>query len=313
MVCFSDELAAGSSRPLKYFGRDLAAYRGEDGVVRVLDAWCPHMGAHVGVNGKVKGDCLACPFHGWTFGPDGDCVEIPYARKIPPKARLSAWPVAELNGVVLVWHDPAGGPPDFTIPRIEELGSPEWLPWQTSRYHIKTHPREIVDNLADKAHFPAVHQTAIDDFGFEVDGHTATQRVRGRAFLANGGVDHFSSRTTYHGPGYLLMRMDGAFSNYMLFAHTPVDESHLDLWMAVTLKIAGSREKTESYVGLYLDNLKRGFEDDIRIWENKIYREPAMLCDGDGPIGRLRRWYRQFYEPRPAALEHVSVSALPAD
>jgi 3-ketosteroid 9alpha-monooxygenase subunit A len=203
--------------------------------------------------------------------------------------------VREVNGIVMIHH---GGAPTFEIPAIADYGSPEWLPWAKSKYHIKTHPREIVDNLADKAHFPSVHKTAIDEFDFEVDGHRATQRTKGRAFLANGGVDQFSSSTTYHGPGYLLMRMDGALQNYMLFAHTPVAENALDLWMAVTLKIVGGdRERTLAWSGGYLDNLKKGFEDDIRIWENKIYREPAMLCDGDGPIARLRKWYRQFYTP----------------
>jgi len=55
-------------------------------------------------------------------------------------------------------------------------------------------------------------------------------------------------------------------------------------------------------VELYMNNLKAGFEDDLRIWENKLYRETPVLCDGDGPISQLRRWYRQFYvqpeEPR---------------
>jgi 3-ketosteroid 9alpha-monooxygenase subunit A len=67
--------------------------------------------------------------------------------------------------------------------------------------------------------------------------------------------------------------------------------------MAVMLKVVGSRERTLGYVAGYLDNLKRGFEDDFRIWEHKVYRDPPLLCDGDGPIGKLRRWYRQFYSP----------------
>jgi 3-ketosteroid 9alpha-monooxygenase subunit A len=255
------------------------------------------MGAHVGVNVKVSGGCVACPFHGWKFDGTGHCVEIPYAKKIPPKAALKSWPVREVNGIVFIHHDPSGADPTYEIPHIPDLGTDAWLPLAKSKYHIATHPREIVDNLADKAHFPSVHNTAIDEFGFEMNGHTATQFTKGRAFLANGGVDPFSSTTTYHGPGYLHMRMDGALQSHMLFAHTPVDENHLDLWMGVTLKVVGNREKTEGWVAGYLDNLKKGFEDDIRIWENKIYRDPALLCDGDGPIGRLRKWYRQFYAP----------------
>ena len=45
----------------------------------------------------------------------------------------------------------------------------------------------------------------------------------------------------------------------------------------------------------YLDNVKAGFEDDLKIWEHKVYRDQPLLCDGDGPIGKMRRWYRQFY------------------
>src|SRR5579863_2230113 len=280
VIAFSDEIAKGQAVPLKYFGRDLVAYRGEDDKVRVLEAYCAHMGAHLGVGGKVVGCAIQCPFHGWRYDGDGNCVEIPYAKKIPPKAKQQSWATHEVNGVVLMHHDPTGAPPSYEIPPIAEFGSDEWLPWSKSRYHIKTHPREIVDNLADKAHFAFVHNTAIDEFEFSVDGHTATQRVKGRAFMASGGVDPFSSTTTYYGPGYLMMRMDGLMQNYMLFAHTPVGENQLDLRMAVMLKVLGDRKKTEGYVGLYLDNLKRGFEDDIKIWENKIYREPALLCDG---------------------------------
>lgn len=296
VVCFSSELLAGAVKPLRYFGQHLVAFRGEDGRARILDAFCPHLGAHLGHGGQVVGDTVRCPFHAWRFDGAGTCVDVPYAKKIPPGARVRAWPVRELNGVVLVHHDPGGAEPTFEIPVIPEHGSDEWLPWSTFLYKVRTHPREIVDNLADRAHFPSVHRTEIDAFDFGVDGHLAWQKVKGRASFP-GGIDTFSSTTTYHGPGYLLMRMDGLLQNYMLVAHTPIDEGLLDLRLAVTLKIVGSRSRTEGYVKGYLDNLKSGFEDDLRIWEHKVYVDPPALCDGDGPIGRLRRWYRQFYEP----------------
>jgi 3-ketosteroid 9alpha-monooxygenase subunit A len=295
VVAFSDEIPRMGVKSLRYFGERLVAFRGEDGVIHVLDAYCAHMGADLAAGGKVVGTSIECPFHAWRYCGTGECVEIPYARKIPPKARQRVWPTREMNGVVLIHHDPTGAPPAFDIPTIPEYGSDAWLPWTTNHYNIKTHPREIVENLADKAHFPRVHDTQIDEFAFDVSGHTATQRVKGRALLPGGGVDAFASTTTYHGPGYLLMRMDGALQNYMLVAHTPVDNASLDLRMGVMLKIVGDRKKTEGFVAQYMANLKAGFEDDIRIWENKLYREQPVLCDGDGPISQLRRWYRQFY------------------
>jgi 3-ketosteroid 9alpha-monooxygenase subunit A len=303
VVAFSEEIPPLGVKALEYFGERLVAFRGEDGQVRVLDAFCAHMGANLAAGGKVVENTIECPFHAWRYCGTGECVNIPYAKKIPVKARQRAWTAREVNGVVLLHHDPEGAPPAFDIPVIPEHGSATWLPWATSQYRIKTHPREIVENLADRAHFPRVHNTEIDDFAFDVAGHTATQRVKGRAILPGGGVDNFESSTTYHGPGYLLMRMKGVLENYMLVAHTPIDHGQLDLRMGVMLKIVGDRSRTEGYVGLYMKNLKAGFEDDIQIWENKLYREQPVLCDGDGPITQLRRWYSQFYRQGGADAE----------
>jgi len=46
-----------------------------------MDAYCPHLGANLGVGGLVRGDCIECPFHLWKFrGIDGECVNIPYSK-----------------------------------------------------------------------------------------------------------------------------------------------------------------------------------------------------------------------------------------
>src|SRR5258705_3152383 len=103
MVAYSDEIAAGKVLGLRYFGEDLVAYRGADGAVRVMDAYCPHLGANLSRGGKVEGDTIRCPFHGWRFAGDGACVEIPYAQRIPPRAQLRVWPSLERNGALWVW------------------------------------------------------------------------------------------------------------------------------------------------------------------------------------------------------------------
>jgi 3-ketosteroid 9alpha-monooxygenase subunit A len=309
VAAFSSELPAKGVKSLRFFGERLVAFRGEDGVAHVLDGYCAHMGADLGAGGIVVGDSIRCPFHAWRYCGTGECVDIPYAKKIPAKAKQRAWTVREVNGFIFLWHDERGGSPDFEIPTIAEVGSPEWTPWSVFHYPIKTHPREIVENIADRGHFPAVHRTDIDDFEFTVDRHTATQGVKGRAHLPGGGVDQFASSTTYHGPGFLIMRMSGVMSNYMVVAHTPVDPMNLELRMAVMLKNVPG-QKMDRLVDLYMANLKSGFEDDIRIWENKLYRDVPVLCDGDGPINQLRRWYRQFYAgPEPQVMEQAEPQA----
>lgn len=61
-----------------FLGENFAVFRASNGDVNILNAYCPHLGANMAVGGIVKGNCLQCPFHGWTFdGTSGKCVRIP--------------------------------------------------------------------------------------------------------------------------------------------------------------------------------------------------------------------------------------------
>jgi 3-ketosteroid 9alpha-monooxygenase subunit A len=226
---------------------------------------------------------------------------VPYASKTPPGATIKSWPVQELNGLIFVWHDRAGGAPNYEIPVLPEYEDPAWGPWEVELLHIKTHPREVLENMADKAHFPRVHSTNVLKFENEFTDHLCVQRLSGLAYPRAGGEDRFELEATYYGPGYHISVMDGVLESRLLLAHTPVDENSIDLRFGAMLKEFGDPDKTRSFSQMYLQNLQTGFAEDIEIWENKVFRTRPALCDGDGPIGLLRKWYRQFYGAAPQA------------
>jgi nitrite reductase/ring-hydroxylating ferredoxin subunit len=116
-VAWSDEIPAGGVEPLLVDGREFALYRDEEGEPHVLDAHCRHLGAHLAYGGAVEGRALRCPFHGWRWEPDGACSDVPYSKRIPPAARIRSWPVADRNGLVLLWT--GDGEPDHEIPAWE--------------------------------------------------------------------------------------------------------------------------------------------------------------------------------------------------
>ena len=117
MIGWSAEFPVGEVRPLRYFGEDLVAYRDESGELHVLSGHCRHLGAHIGHGGKVVGDCVECPFHGWRWGPDGTNRYIPYQPDTPNRAlRLRVFPVREQYGCVFVWHQPDGKEPQWEMP-----------------------------------------------------------------------------------------------------------------------------------------------------------------------------------------------------
>lgn len=295
VVAFADELKPGDIKPIRYFATDLVLFRTESGEPVVLDAHCPHMGAHLGHASVVKGECIECPFHAWLFGKDGVCVDIPYEDEIPRKAKLRKWPTRERNGIIFVWHHRKGAPPDWEIPVIEQFGDPKWTNWSHSVMDIKTHPKEIIENIADKQHFPRVHRTDIHKFENVFDAHTALQLAEGTAYPQPGQRDDFKIAATYYGPGYQVSQMDGVLRSVLVNAHTPIEAKLLHLRFGVMIADTGSDERNRRFAAGYVQNLTSGFLEDVAIWEHKVYRKAPLLVRNDGGIGAVRRWYGQFY------------------
>ena len=151
----SEDLAVGDVRALRYLGRALALFRGDDGTARVFDAHCPHLGAHLGVGGRVCGDGIACPFHGWCFDGDGVLVEVPGLDR-PPRAGAKAWEVCERNGRIFVWHHADDAPPSFDVIGYRQDES-AWTPWRSSSYRVRVHVQDLTENIIDRSHFSTVH------------------------------------------------------------------------------------------------------------------------------------------------------------
>lgn len=75
-VAKAHEIKPGQVKPVDVNGHNIVIYRGTDKVVYALQAYCLHMGAHLGVGGEVVNEkCIQCPFHGWLYdGKTGHCV-----------------------------------------------------------------------------------------------------------------------------------------------------------------------------------------------------------------------------------------------
>jgi len=312
-VAGSEEITNKSVLPLRYFGRDLVLFRTEAGAAHVLDAYCPHLGAHLGYGGTVCGDSVRCPFHAWRFDGAGTCVDIPYAKKIPPKARVRSWTVAEVNGLILINYHAEGELPAHEFPVLPEYGSAEWTPFFQQRWKVRMHCQEVGENAADVAHQRFLHQTGqvpevleVKDEGPIFELRTRLPGMRTHVVMYGLGAEVFRGRL-HLGKGPVDC-LDAIFA-------TPIDEEYVDMRHILSVKRQSSAEETAAAEELWKKTATGGVEDDIRIWEQKAYKQPPTLCDGDGPIGPFRRWARQFYSNGEASRkgeashEHDSYAA----
>ena len=317
-VSYSDELAIGDVRPLHYFGRDLVIFRNEEGAAGLLDAYCPHLGAHMGHGGVVDGDKLRCPFHHWGFRPDGFCTSIPYARVMPPITKREpvarSYPVVEKNGVVWAWYHPAGVAPMFDVIDHASFTEAGWAKPVRRSWTFASNPQEIAENGVDLAHFEFVHKMeAVPEGKTSYEGHVRRSEAAGERLitLPDGStkVVPSSVHTIQNGAGQKFTQLKGIVTLSLMVLATPVEADQVELRFCFTYPETpeGSPEHKAVMAAIESTCGQSGVEGDIPIWNYKIHRVRPLLCDGDGPILRFRRYFEQFYAEETAPRQMTAV------
>lgn len=173
------ESAGVGARPVavKALGQQLVVFRDHAGTAHALSNVCVHKGGSL-CHGEVVAGTVECPYHGWRYDGDGECVAIPAlapGQRIPGRARVDSYPVVEQWG--LVWAflgdlPEAGRPPlpdffpeyDLHYPRQAAGGDSEGpLAWRFVRgvTGFDCNWVRAIENGVDRAHAVFVHE----DFG----------------------------------------------------------------------------------------------------------------------------------------------------
>lgn len=122
------------------------------GNVLALEDRCAHRGAPLS-GGRVNSRGLVCPYHGWTYGADGICREMPGAAAgaLLPAVRIPALTVRERHD--LVWVSATG---DLSLPERIAVPAPaqQRLLWQ-SVWHAPV--VDAQENFLDALHTHFVH------------------------------------------------------------------------------------------------------------------------------------------------------------
>lgn len=119
VIAYGTELENQGVRPLRYFGQDLVLFRDQAGQPALLDAYCTHLGTHLGVGGVVEDGCIRCPMHGWRFDASGGVVSASL-RPTPHRTEQRSTPgmcgkgqVSSGPGTTPTVYHPRGNRPRF--------------------------------------------------------------------------------------------------------------------------------------------------------------------------------------------------------
>ncbi len=312
-VAWSDEIAARAVHPMKYFDQEMIAWRAESGQLTVMNAYCEHLGAHLGFGGTVRGEVLQCPFHGWQWSQQGRNVCIPYEDRPNRGRRIRTYPVVERNESVYIWHDLEDREPFFDAPDIfASFGAgadpADYYPQQRLfEQGLQMHPQYVLENGVDSAHFKYVHGTPITpiftrhDFDgpvsyvdftitFEGDDGQRIEDVGSGVEAINGGL------------GIAVTKSWGMIDNRTISAITPVDEATSDVRFMVyigrTSGESAARDPARARVKAqeFGAEVIRQFRQDIGIWAHQRYSDPPALASSElAGFTAIRNWAKQFY------------------
>ena len=140
---------------VKLLNEDFVIWRDINGSLVAAEERCPHRQAPLS-QGHLESGCLVCPYHGWTFGESGKCVNIPSSADgvpIPSKAHLNTVQVLEKYG--LVWL--CLGEPLNPLFELKEESDPSFRRINTEVQKWEVAATRMVDNFLDITHFPYVH------------------------------------------------------------------------------------------------------------------------------------------------------------
>jgi nitrite reductase/ring-hydroxylating ferredoxin subunit len=310
-MVYSDELAPGQLTTVRYFDRDLVVYRGEDGVARTVDAYCRHLGAHLGFGGKVQGGDIVCPFHGWSWnGATGRCTHIPYS-KTPPSAVLQPhWQTIERNGYVAIWYHRGGAEPDYEIPVIKETSDPDYFLLARRRMVVNSHLQEIYENVVDFAHLSHLHKMDIQKVNWEPLGDPNSPVVRltidmkrDSAQSAEGGETTIEA--FMYGPGLQATYLRGRITGITVNGLTPIEGNKVEI--SHSYYVHRHCDATQQEVEAFFEYYYQDHALDVNIWDHKVHLENPALVKNDGDIHRFRKWFTQFYAAAPVAANVVRM------
>ena len=325
-------------KPLKrrMLGQDFVLWRDTKGQAHCLSNTCCHRGGSLG-DGLVADSCVQCPYHGWRFNGDGQCVRVPsigMSAKPPGRARVDSYPVMERYGLVFCFLgdlDESERPPLLEIP---EWGEEGWRP-TVQYFEWNVDYKRAVENGIDPAHNEFVHDThgmKGEDENYKVSELAIRETDWGTGFFNKVYAPPLAERrmretskvddnrtinvgTGHHGPSSVWTHINPTpvMKIYQYLYRLPINEVCTGLYMITMRNFMQDEGHDETIIKR---NRYVAFQDrDVLLGLHPKTAPRAstrdLLTPSDYAVGRYRQWLAQW-QARGWRIDLDEVSRLGA-
>ena len=291
---------------VKRLNQELVLFRNPKGKLGCVSDQCTHRGAALHI-GKVKGQCIQCPFHGLEFDINGKCTFIPANGKASTadisRYNVKNYPVREQNDIVYLWY---GNPDKVTekLPFFDEDLDASYV-YSEMEDHWNAHYSRCIENQLDVVHLPFVHHNTIGRGNKTVVNGPKIEFVPGGLVtsanndLDMGQVPKKASECVIKST-YLKFLFPNIWMNHIsdqikvIIYFAPVDDENTILYIRFYCKISKIKVLNDliAYMGKYGNRIIERQDKRVVITQKpkaSAYQSQEKLLSGDGPIIQYRK------------------------
>jgi phenylpropionate dioxygenase-like ring-hydroxylating dioxygenase large terminal subunit len=305
-ICTVASLEEENPQRVELLGVRLVAFRGEDGNAQVLADTCIHRGGSLG-KGKVVGNNVKCPYHGWEFDGAGKCTKIPSmeGKKPPGRAKVDSYPVQEKYGIIFAF---LGDLPESERPPLQAVNELDQEGWAFSGpmvFELDAYYERSIENGMDPVHNEFVHP-AQGAPRLDEDRLTIENSEWGSKFVARFGelmdteshdkvversdTGELVAGSFHHGPNALVteIHIPGGFSFIQYFYEAPISKNCTRIFF-VNMRNSALDAAQDDY-----------FNDSFM----KVAHEDRLIIEGLWPKRTPDTLTKELMTPGDAAVVH---------
>ena len=143
----------------RLLGLPVVLYRRGSGEVVAMEDRCIHRAYPLSA-GRLEGDRIVCGYHGFTYDPDGRCVEVPSQENVPQGACVRTFPVREQAPFVWIWLGEPGAAALRPPPRTPWFTDPAWASTGETM-HVEANYMLLHEHYLDLTHVFTMHPEAV--------------------------------------------------------------------------------------------------------------------------------------------------------
>ncbi|HEY7067744.1 MAG TPA: Rieske 2Fe-2S domain-containing protein [Chloroflexota bacterium] len=229
-VGFSERLTT-KPQHTKLLGEELVLYRAEDGPPVLMELRCAHRNVALDY-GRVEGDCIRCPYHGWLYDPTGQCVEQPAepeASTFKDRVKLNGYQAREMGGLVFGYLGPTPAP---LLPRYAPIARTDGEKFLQSR-QAYCNWFQNAENIVDISHLAWLHGARFPKYGarkVSYDWEETPYGLNNVMHIEGIELTHISCYVFPSFNRFTLDPVDGELVQALIY-RVPVDDEHTMVYM----------------------------------------------------------------------------------